>query len=208
MLARAQGVSGELVLREHEGRREVIAGGVFLMDTSDGRSERLLVSGAVRPGGHVLVGGLGVGSSLQEALDAGAAHVTLVELEPALVGWHREGLLGAASAAALTDPRVELVVADVIDVLGERPGAYDAVCLDTDNGPDWLVRQENGALYGDAGLATALAALRPGGVLALWSAGPSPEFERRLRGLAGGVRREEVPVRRGEPDVVWFATAP
>lgn len=195
---------GELVLRRDGAHHEIVSNGTFLMDTRDGRSERALVRAAAGPGDRVLIGGLGVGFSLAEALTVGAAAVTVVEIEPAVLRWNREHL----GTEALDDPRVTVAVADLAAFL-DRPGEYDAICLDVDNGPDWTVTEANAALYGDAGLARLAARLAPGGRLAVWSAGASPAFEARLRSRFADVRRIEVPVPRGGPDVVWVArTAP
>ncbi|MER0240957.1 spermidine synthase [Streptomyces sp. HSW2009] len=88
----------------------------------------------------------------------------------------------------------------------ERPEQYDALCLDIDNGPDWTVTEDNGGLYSPAGLAACRARLRPGGVLAIWSAQPSPAFEEALRNAGfTSVRTEEIAVARGVPDVVHLA---
>jgi spermidine synthase len=191
---------GELVLRRDGRHFEIVSNGTFLMDTRNGSSERLLIRSAVRPGGRVLIGGLGVGFSLAEALAADAAAVTVVEIEPAVVRWNRSFL----GTAALDDPRVTVLVEDLAAVL-RAPGQWDAICLDVDNGPEWTVTPGNAALYGEAGLAAIDDRLAPGGTLSVWSAGAAPDFETRLRGRFGSVDRLEVPVPRGEPDVVWTA---
>lgn len=215
VLDRVEGRAGELVLRRRASATgtvlEVVSGGVFLMDTSDGRSERMLVREAVRVGGggRVLIGGLGVGFSLLEALSLPAVErVVVVELEPTIVRWHERGPLAGVTQGAIGDSRVEVVVDDVLAVLRGSLAAYDAVCLDTDNGPDWLVRPENARLYAAAGIDLAARALRPGGAASFWSASASPAFEAALRSRFGSVARHEVAVARGEPDVVWVGTAP
>jgi spermidine synthase len=203
---------GELVLRRAGHHLEVISNGVFLMDTRDGRSERLLVDTALRrhdDPAEVLIGGLGVGYSLVAALeDARVEHVTVVEIEPAIVTWHTSGPLAPYSAHALDDPRTEIVVVDLADHLADAHGRYDVVCLDVDNGPDWTVTDANAALYGDAGTALVVEALRSGGVLAVWSAHESPDYEGRLRIHLDDVAVLTVPVDRGEPDVVYVGTSP
>lgn len=227
---RREGPHGEVVLRRRgtaDGVYEIIANGCFLMDTSDGRSERLLVRAALAeldsanaadPAGprsrpHVLIGGLGVGFSLAEAArEPRWGRVTVVEREPAILEWHRAGPLSAFSGEALADPRTELVHADLVEHLRAAPAEgrrYDALCLDIDNGPDWTVTDDNSALYSPAGLAACRAALTPGGVLAVWSAQPSSGFERTLwnEGFCR-VRTEEIRVARGVPDVVHFAARP
>jgi hypothetical protein len=198
---------GELVLRAADGHFEIVSDGTFLMDTRDGRSERELVAAALadapRPA-RVLVGGLGVGFSLAEALRTpGVTAVTVVEIEPAVVRWNRTHL-----GTDLDDPRLTVVVADLADFLVAGDDRYEAVCLDVDNGPEWTVTSANAALYGDPGLAAVDRRLAPGGVLAVWSAAASQAFEARLRERYRTVEVRRVPVARGEPDVVWVARDP
>lgn len=194
---------------------EIIANGCFLMDTSDGRSERLLIDAALaelpaaRPRPAVLIGGLGVGFSLaRAAAEPRWGRIAVVEREAAVIDWHRTGPLSAVSAAALADPRTEILATDLVAYLrtGADGDTYDALCLDIDNGPDWTVTDGNGSLYSPAGLAACRDRLAPGGVLAVWSAQPSPGFEQALRNAGfSGVRTKEIPVVRGVPDVVHLA---
>ncbi|MEU4149681.1 spermidine synthase [Streptomyces sp. NPDC026659] len=215
VLDRRDGPYGEVVLRRHGGLLQIIANGCFLMDTSDGRSERLLVDAARaalddRPAPDVLIGGLGVGFSLAHAAaDPHWGRIVVVEREPAVVGWHRDGPLGELSADALADPRTAVVEDDLVSYVNETSDTFDALCLDIDNGPGWTVTEDNDGLYTKAGLAACARVLRPGGVLAVWSAQPSPEFEGTLRNAGfRQVRTEEVPVARGVPDVVHLAVRP
>jgi spermidine synthase len=215
VLDRREGPYGEVVLRRHGESLQIIANGCFLMDTSDGRSERLLVDAALtaldgRPAPDVLIGGLGVGFSLAHAAaDPRWGRITVVERERAVIEWHRDGPLSAVSGPALADPRAKIVEADLLDYVNETSDTFDALCLDIDNGPDWTVTEGNDGLYSPAGLAGCARVLRPGGVLAIWSAQPSPKFEGTL-GNAGfqQVRTEEIPVARGVPDVVHLAVRP
>jgi predicted membrane-bound spermidine synthase len=232
VLDRRDGPYGEVVLRrraEDPAIYEIIANGCFLMDTSDGRSERLLVDAALdalgtspkqlgTPSAHtdnpapcLLIGGLGVGFSLARAVaEPRWGRITVVEREAAIVDWHRDGPLAAFSAHALGDPRVRMVRDDLVayvhraaDTAADR---YDALCLDIDNGPDWTVTENNGSLYSPSGLTACRELLNPGGVLAVWSARPSAEFEAALRGAEfATVRTIEVPVTRGVPDAVHLA---
>jgi spermidine synthase len=215
VLDRVDGRAGELVLQRRGEVLEVVSAGVFLMDTADGRSERLLVRETVAAaeasrlagGCRLLLGGLGAGLSLLEALaDPRVSEVVVAELEPAVVGWHRTGSLREVTRGAVDDPRVRLVVDDVLAVLRRESGGFDAVCLDTDNGPDWLVREENAVLYSPAGVRAASEALRTGGAAGFWSAGRSAGFEAALGKRFMRVTRHDVPVARGEPDVVWVAS--
>ncbi|MFJ9783750.1 spermidine synthase [Amycolatopsis sp. NPDC101161] len=199
------GRGGELVLRRDGEAFEVIENGVFLMDTRNGESERLLVTGAVTTGAAVLIGGLGVGFSLRAALDAGAGSVVVVERERAVIEWNRSGPLRTVHGDALADPRVRVVEADLVTWLASTSDRFDALCLDIDNGPEWTVTDGNAALYSGAGLSRLKELLNPGGVLAVWSAGAAPTFAARLREHFASVREVAVEVPRGEPDVLWFA---
>ncbi|MFB7636852.1 spermidine synthase [Streptomyces sp. NPDC056149] len=221
-LDRREGPHGEVVLRQRDpvgaapGEAgpvyEIIANGCFLMDTSDGRSERLLVDAALaalppdRPRPSLLIGGLGVGFSLaRAAAEPRWGRIAVAEREAAVIDWHRAGPLATVSGPALADPRTAVLPTDLLAHLrtdaAQHP--YDALCLDIDNGPDWTVTDDNDTLYSPAGLAACRAALTDGGVLAVWSAQPSPAFERALENAGfGGVRTEEIPVARGVPDVV------
>ncbi|WP_411080958.1 spermidine synthase [Streptomyces sp. cmx-18-6] len=212
-LDRRDGPFGEVVLRERGEHFEIIANGCFLMDTSDGRSERLLIDAALAalPAGRtdpsVLIGGLGVGFSLVRAAEEERwGRIVVVEREQAIVDWHRRGPLERVSGAALADPRTEVVHTDLVAHLRTATERYDALCLDIDNGPDWTVTEDNGSLYSPTGLAHCHDRLTSGGVLAVWSAQPSPAFEQALRNAGfSGVATEEVAVARGVPDVVHLA---
>ncbi|MFE7115166.1 spermidine synthase [Streptomyces sp. NPDC057654] len=230
-LERREGPYGEVVLRRRpagsaaskgagatgDAVYEIIANGCFLMDTSDGRSERLLIDAALaalppeRQAPALLIGGLGVGFSLaRAAAEPRWGRIAVVEREQAVIDWHLAGPLAAVSAEALADPRTEILHTDLVayvrDTSHTRDHTYDALCLDIDNGPEWTVTEENGGLYSPAGLAACRARLNPGGVLAVWSAQPSPAFDEALRNAGfTGVRTEEIAVARGVPDVVHLA---
>ncbi|MEV7689127.1 spermine/spermidine synthase domain-containing protein [Streptomyces bungoensis] len=216
VLDRREGPYGEVVLRRQGALLQIIANGCFLMDTSDGRSERLLVDAARaaldgRPAPGVLIGGLGVGFSLAHAAaDPSWGRITVVEREPAVVDWHRTGgPLSALTAGALADPRTRIVEADLVRYVHETSDTFDALCLDIDNGPGWTVTDDNGGLYDPSGLRACARVLKPGGVLAVWSAQPSPDFEGSLRNAGfQQVRTEEVPVARGVPDAVHLGVRP
>ena len=164
---------------------------------------------ADRPQVRVLVGGLGMGFTLAAALKAwGAdAEVVVAELVPGVVEWNR-GPLGTAAGNPLADPRTRVSIGDVGELLRREPGGFDAIMLDVDNGPEGLTRRENDWLYSPEGLATAQQALRPDGVLAVWSAGQDPAFTERLRRV--GLLVETVTVRaqrpgKGARHCIWLA---
>lgn len=200
---------GELVLRQCGTDFEIICNGMFLMDTRDGRSERLLVeaalAGCASGAPRVLIGGLGVGFSLMAAAQrADAAAIDVVEISADIIRWH-DSYLRHLTAAARSDPRVAVINADITVWLPHRPAPYDAICLDVDNGPNWTVQDANQALYSDEGLLRLRDALSPGGCLAVWSAAEDPGFEQRLRRHFSRAGRQQVPVPRGEPDVIYTA---
>ena len=165
------------------------------------------LKGRARP--HMLVGGLGMGFTLRAALAAlpADAEITVGELVPKIVEWAR-GPLAHLFGDSLDDPRVEIAVRDVWELIAGSRATYDAILLDVDNGPDGLIHAANDRLYGDQGLRAAHAALRPGGVLAIWSAYPDKAFTERVR--RAGFRVEEVKVRatggrKGAHHVIWMA---
>jgi spermidine synthase len=184
VLERCRGRSGELVLRRRGGEYEVVCNGTFLIAGQNEVSSRALI---VAAGPHlprrpldVLIGGLGMGFALDEALalpDVRA--VTVVEYEPVVVEWYERYFRARASRGS-RDARARIVADDVHDVLAASSRAYDLIALDTDNGPAWLVRDENARLYEDRGLRQAAGALRTGGVVVFWAPDRETGFERRL----------------------------
>ena len=161
---------------------------------------------------HLLIGGYGMGFTLRAALArlGPQARFTVVELIPDIIEWAR-GPMADLAANCLDDPRVELIMRDVSRAIAATERRFDAILLDVDNGPDGLVREENNHLYSLLGLQEAKRALKPGGVLAIWSAAPDERFARRLK--HAGFQVEEVMVRagrggKGARHVIWFARAP
>jgi spermidine synthase len=146
----------------------------------------------------VLVGGLGLGFTLRAVLDRADedAQVTVAELVPELVAWNRTHL-AELHQDALADRRCNVVVGDVFDTIKRSPGTFDVILLDVDNGPIALSHAPNQRLYSEQGLRTCHAALRPHGVLAVWSAGPSARFERRLAATGFDVEVLRVAARKG-----------
>ena len=159
---------------------------------------------------RVLIGGLGMGFTLAAVLErvSPESEVVVSELVPEVVQWHR-GPLASVSGGALDDRRVTIVERDVGEVIRAARDRFDAILLDVDNGPSGLTSPANDRLYTPAGLRSARAALRHGGILAVWSAGPDAAFTRRLR--EAGFHVEEVRVRgRGEKGaryLIWIAVA-
>jgi spermidine synthase len=177
----------ELVLYRHDGAYLIRADGVELMSTRRNLSERRLAEVAcVRlreaPGARVLIGGLGLGFTLRAALEVlpPDAEVVVAELLPEVIEWNADPAYDL-SAEAMRDPRVRVLQQDVIDVLREHPADFDAIMLDTDNGPAGMLMSESERLYAAHGVATTVAALRPGGTIAYWSVGDDPRFARLLR---------------------------
>jgi spermidine synthase len=145
---------------------------------------------------RVMVGGLGMGFTLRAALDLlpPDAEVVVSELVPAIVEWNR-GPLGPLASHPLKDSRVRVEVRDAFETLREHTAAFDAILMDVDNGPAAFTASANASLYSDAGLAAARAALRPGGVLAVWSAWDDRKFQQRLKYGGFEVRVEHVRAR-------------
>jgi spermidine synthase len=200
VLGRADGPRGEVLLRRRgtgpDAVEELVVNGIFAMDSTETTSERQLAGFALT--GHtlhprVLVGGLGLGCTAAALLDdpsVAAGRVDVVELEEALVHWAREGVTPTLARVS-ADPRVTLHAADVTAVLHGATGPtgpWDAVLLDVDNGPDFLIHDANQRLYEEDTLRAAHARLTAGGVLAVWCQGPAPELHRRL--LSIGPSRE------------------
>jgi spermidine synthase len=205
---------GTLRLKRRGGEFSIMLGDNELMNSRlSGSEEALATLSLARIGPHptpkILIGGLGMGFTLRAALGAltGPAQVEVAELVPAVVAWAR-GPMAEVFRGCLDDPRVTIVERDVGDIIRARPGACDAILLDVDNGPDGLTLSANDRLYDGPGLAAARAALKPGGVLAVWSSGPDESFTRRLK--KAGFNVEENPVRagrgRGARHMIWLAT--
>ena len=214
-LARADAPDGDtLRLMRRGGEFSIrIAGGNELMNSRLGGSEEALAQLALAacptPAPRVLIGGLGLGFTLRAALSrtGAGARLTVAEIVPALADWAR-GPLAPIFDGCLDDPRVTLDLRDVARPMAE--GGWDAILLDVDNGPDGLTRPGNDALYSEAGLAAAKTALRPGGVLAVWSAHPSAPFTRRLAWAGLRVTTETVRAtrsRRGPRHTIWIGRA-
>ena len=210
------GSGGELRLFE-VGERYVIrlAGGLGeLMSTRTHASEDALAELTCQRIAHraracVLIGGLGMGFTLAAALRHlnADARVLVAELVPGVVRWNRE-IFGDRAGHPLRDPRSEVHETDVASLIWAETEAYDAILLDVDNGPAAVTRKDNAWLYSAAGLAACQRALRPGGLLGVWSAGPDEKFTERLgrSGFAVAQHRIHAHGKRGTQHTLWFAT--
>jgi spermidine synthase len=191
----------EFVLARRDNEWMVRAGNMLLMSSRMHDSEEELAARALERVAEpraVLVGGLGLGYTLRAVLDRipQDGHVTVAELVPAVVEWNRTHV-SALAGNPLADPRAEVVVADVFDTIGRARSAFDVILLDVDNGPVGLSQARNQRLYSHHGVRACHAALRPGGVLAVWSAGPNARFQRRLAGAGLKVDVLRVFARKG-----------
>ena len=213
--ARVPGADVELRLMRRGADFSMMLGPNELMNSRLSGSEEALatlacrrIEAVKRP--NLLIGGLGMGFTLRAALavlgtDAG---ITVAELVPAVIAWAR-GPMASIFAESLNDPRASILNADVIEVIRSHPSAFDAILLDVDNGPEGLIRKANDALYNLKGLKAIRRALRPNGVLAVWSSGPNPLFSKRLRDAGFAVNEVGVRAttkRSGAHHVIWFAT--
>ncbi|MCQ8870268.1 hypothetical protein EOD10_11430 [Mesorhizobium sp. M7A.T.Ca.TU.009.01.3.2] len=204
----------ELRLKRRGTEFSIMLGTNELMNSRlSGSEEALAKLSCERIAGHsrptILIGGLGMGFTLRAALTelANDAGIVVAELVPAVVAWAR-GPMAEIFDGCLDDPRVTIQETDVGQLIRSRPAAWDAILLDVDNGPEGIVHKSNDALYSVQGLAAARSALKPGGVLAVWSQGPDSGFTRRLK--QAGFAVEEVSTRangkRGARHVIWIAT--
>jgi spermidine synthase len=214
--AQVPGDGEDLRLMRRGAEFSIMTGGIELMNSRLSGSEEAMAALAFervgqRPKPHVLIGGLGMGFTLRAALAAfGAdAEIVVAELVPAVVAWAR-GPLADLHGASLDDPRVGIHQGDVGELIRAGEATFDAILLDVDNGPGGLSRKENDGLYSPTGLAAAKRALRPGGVLEVWSSTRDSAFTTRLKRAGYGV--EEIGVRahkgRGARHVIWMATRP
>ena len=206
---------GELRLMRRGEEYSIMAGPTELMNSRLSGSEEALatmVSDRLqdRPAPRILIGGYGMGFTLRAALASlgPKAQVVVAELVPAVIAWAR-GPMAAIFGDSLSDPRADIREADVVDVIQSHQSAFDAILLDVDNGPEGLIRKANDALYDLKGLKAIRRALRPRGVLAVWSSGPNASFSKRLRDAGFDVNEVAIRAtakRSGARHVIWFAT--
>lgn len=204
---------GDLRLMQRGTEFSIMSGSTELMNSRLSGSEKALATLVCERLGpatrsRLLIGGLGMGFTLRAALaELGPeAEIVVAELVPAVIAWAR-GPMAEIFGTSLSDPRVNLFEGDVGPLIRSAPAAYDAILLDVDNGPGGLTRAANDGLYTATGLAAAHKALRPGGILAVWSSAPDRDFTQRLRRT--GFTVDEVRVRAhgksGARHVIWLA---
>ncbi|WP_434714532.1 hypothetical protein NMA58_28730 (plasmid) [Rhizobium sp. YTUHZ045] len=210
------GEDGELRLKRRGSEFSIMLGANELMNSRLSGSEEALATLSwerikAHPKPKILIGGLGMGFTLRAALAVlpQDARVIVAELVPAVVAWAR-GPMAEVFKGCLDDPRVHIHQGDVGEAIRAGKAAYDAILLDVDNGPDGLTRKSNDRLYDFAGLRATRDALRPGGVLAVWSSGPDPDFTRRLKdsGFSVDVVNTRASRKRGARHVIWLAAKP
>jgi spermidine synthase len=207
---------GEMRLFRHDRDFMIVLGGNELMSSRMSGSEIALATETIKRLGKadpcLLIGGYGMGFTLRaaEAACGPEAELIVCELVPEIIEWAR-GPMAELAVGCLDDPRVRLTMGDVAFAIDGARSEYDAILLDVDNGPDGLVREGNNGLYTKSGLRAAMNALKPGGILAIWSAYADRAFTGRLE--RAGFEVEEITVRarsngKGPKHTIWFARRP
>jgi spermidine synthase len=215
--AEIPGQEGEVTFLQRGSEFSIRTGGTELMNSRLHGSECALAELTCRRFKRksklrILIGGLGMGYTLRAALDQSESDtfITVSELIPAVVRWNREHL-GYLTGKPLDDPRVSVEEEDVAETIRRRKLAWDAILLDVDNGPAGLTRKANDRLYGSSGLRRSFSALRPGGILGVWSSGSDEAFTHRLKQC--GFETETLTVRarkrgKGGRHIIWLAAKP
>lgn len=218
--AEIPGGGGEIVLRKRGTEFSIRTATTELMNSRLHGSEEALAeltcnrlySHTSKTAINMLIGGLGMGYTLRAALThlTPDSRITVCELIPAVVRWNHKHL-GHLTQMVLDDHRIAVHVGDVVKVISKETSFWDAIVLDVDNGPDGLTRKENDRLYDRNGLKSSFSALRPGGILSVWSYGPDEEFSRRL--LKCGFTIDVVTARahkpgKGRKHTIWLARKP
>ncbi len=211
VIERALTKNGEIQLQKRGNDYEIIFNGTFLMATCNGDSEKLLVRWAIEAADSpkaVLIAGLGVGFSLAEAQNHKMIdRITVVEIEQKIIEWNRT-YLSKFSEGALNQSKVDVVNEDFIHWMASSKEKYDVICLDIDNGPDWVVIEDNNKLYSDRGIHNLLKLMNESGAISFWSAARSDRFEEGLKKYFNGVYVKEVSHGSGEPDYIYLANKP
>jgi len=205
----------ELILYQRDTEYSIRVNGQELMNSRMFGSEMMLAELscpeiADRKNANVLIGGLGMGYTLSAALRLldSDADVFIAELVPSLVEWNK-GVLGPLADHPLKDSRVTVLIEDVVNIINKNTSAFDAILLDVDNGPDSLTQEDNDDLYSMSGLSMIHRALRPDGVVAVWSSSPDTGFTQRLKGSSFHVIEKKVRGRthkKGPVHTIWIAT--
>ncbi len=205
----------ELILYQRDTEYSIRVNGQELMNSRMFGSEMMLAELscpeiAGRKNANVLIGGLGMGYTLSAALRLlhSDADVLLAELVPAVVEWNKN-VLGSLAGDPLKDSRVTVVIEDVVNIINNNTSAFDAILLDVDNGPDRLTQEGNDELYSRSGVSMIHRALRPGGVVAVWSSSPDTGFTQRLNRSFFHVLEKKVRGRtdkKGPVHTIWIAT--
>ena len=205
----------ELILYQRDTEYSIRVNGQELMNSRMFGSEMMLAELscpeiAERKNANVLIGGLGMGYTLSAALRLlhPDADVLLAELVPSVVEWNKN-VLGSLAGDPLKDSRVTVVIEDVINIINNNTSAFDAILLDVDNGPNSLTQEGNDELYSMSGVAMIHRALRPGGVVAVWSSSPDTGFMQRLNRSSFHVLEKKVRGRthkKGPVHTIWIAT--
>lgn len=194
-IARAETPEGELALRRRGDVLELIVNGVFAMDTVDVSSELALADAAGSPPGRVLVGGLGLGYTATRLVENGAEWVDIVERARPLIDWAEQDVTDQLGRLAV-NTRVRLHHANITEFVPGSDQRWDAILLDVDNGPSFLIHDDNETVYSGGFLGSCLAHLYPGGQVVVWCETASPALASTLEALAGDVELLEVPVTR------------
>jgi len=215
--AEIPGHAGEITLLKRGAEFSIRTAGTELMNSRRHGSEELMAKLTCnrmnrKSSCRILIGGLGMGYTLAAALERSMSdtRITVSELIPAVVRWNRDQL-GHLAGMPVNDPRVLVEERDVAETIGEQKSAWDAILLDVDNGPEGLTRKANEGLYRRSGLKAAFSALRPGGILAVWSSQADEGFTRRLKHC--GFRTEIATVSARKPGkggrhTIWIAGKP
>ena len=218
LLASARIADGELLeLYTHAGHFMIVMGRNELMSTrmrfSEEQLAELTIERLGKPDARMLIGGYGMGFTYRAARAklGDKAQIVIAEISDAIIDWAK-GPMAELTGDGLSDPRLDLKICDVAALIDDANDGtcakFDAILLDVDNGPDGIVRDANNRIYSRTGLAKARDALKPGGILAVWSAGPDPAFRKRLYDTGLDIVEWKVrsrPNNKGAHHIIWFA---